>query len=124
MWSSKNNAKIVKENVPKMMSGPIPFYKQTVFLPIVILLIIMLWLQFLPSHDSNSSSNSIKYENKITTHGDLSAVIANEVKSQMIELSQLKGADKSQYPPGMVHSLIRHLLTHSFIQYSKKYTRG
>ena len=67
---------------------------------------------------------SIKYENKITTHGDLSAIIANEVKSQMIELSQLKGTDKSQYPPGMVHSLIRHLLTHSFIQYSKKYTRG
>ena len=76
------------------------------------------------THSLTHSLISIKYENKITTHGDLSAVIANEVKSQMIELSQLKGADKSQYPPGMVHSLIRHLLTHSFIKYSKKYTRG
>ena len=47
---------------------------------------------------------SIKYENKITTHGDLSAVIANEVKNQLIEFSKGTTTDKSRYPPGRGHS--------------------
>ncbi len=69
------------------------------------------------THSLTHSLNRFKYDTKISNHADLSAVIANEVKTQMIEFSKGTVTDKSQYPPGTDHSLTHsfiHSLTHSF----------
>lgn len=91
MFSRKYN-KYAKENI---MSNNTPFYKQSAFLPISILVGIILWLQLLPSN--NNASTPISALSKTLSHEDVKGIVDSEVRSQLIGLSNIKAG--ANYPP-------------------------
>ena len=77
------------------MSNNTPFYKQSAFLPISILVGIILWLQLLPSN--NNASVSTNTVSKTLSHDEVKSIVDSEVRSQLIGLSNVKTG--GNYPP-------------------------
>lgn len=79
------------------MSSPqtSPFLKQSVFLPIGILVAIILWLQFLPGNNNATTSTTIK----TTSRDEIKDFIASEVRDHLINAANSKSLEHGQWPP-------------------------
>lgn len=76
--------------------GSIPFYRQSWFLPVAILVGVMIYLQFSSSLTSSTSSTHLQESVPLATMKNL---IVAEVRDQLIENAKVRSAEQSIFPP-------------------------
>jgi len=79
------------------MSSPqtSPFYKQSVFIPIGLLVAIILWLQLLPGNNNTSTSSTIGKPG----HDEIKAFIQSEVRDHLLNAAKSKTLEQGTWPP-------------------------